>query len=194
MGSQVVLSLTRSAHSQDNHYETCSASAQATRWHPWAASVRATVRSSTISAYQVPISCFLMTIQYCQAPWPVSCLAPSAAVMWSTKGLAQICISLCLPLLGETPRPKSPRVGLGYCFSASLPPYLATAAIGALDVLEADRDALLPAVTGNARLLRSLLAEVPGEDGRASRVACSRMPQHLSLGCCQAPSCCTGNG
>ena len=26
--------------------------------------------------------------------------------------------------------------GLGYCFSASLPPYLATAAIGALDVLE----------------------------------------------------------
>lgn len=26
--------------------------------------------------------------------------------------------------------------GLGYCFSASLPPYLATASIGALDVLE----------------------------------------------------------
>ena len=26
--------------------------------------------------------------------------------------------------------------GLGYCFSASLPPYLATAAIGALNVLE----------------------------------------------------------
>ena len=62
----------------------------------------------------------------------------------------------------------APRAGLGYCFSASLPPYLATAAIGALDVLEADRDALLPAVTGNARLLRSLLAEVPGEEAQAT--------------------------
>ena len=52
--------------------------------------------------------------------------------------------------------------GLGYCFSASLPPYLATAAIGALDILEDGAPGLLPAVTGNARLLRSLVAEVPG--------------------------------
>ena len=53
--------------------------------------------------------------------------------------------------------------GLGYCFSASLPPYLATAAIGALDMLEEKKDALLPAVTGNARVLRGLLADVSGE-------------------------------
>ena len=52
--------------------------------------------------------------------------------------------------------------GLGYCFSASLPPYLATAAIGALDILEGGAAALLPAVTANAQLMRSLLAEIPG--------------------------------
>ena len=62
-----------------------------------------------------------------------------------------------------SPNTTCPRAGLGYCFSASLPPYLATAAVGALDVLEDGRDSLLPAVTGNARLLRSLLSEVPGD-------------------------------
>ena len=53
--------------------------------------------------------------------------------------------------------------GLGYCFSASLPPFLATAAVGALDVLESRADSLLPAIANNARLLRSRLAEVSGK-------------------------------
>jgi hypothetical protein len=52
--------------------------------------------------------------------------------------------------------------GLGYCFSASLPPFLATAAIAALEVLERDAPKLLPALAANAQLLRSRLAEVPG--------------------------------
>lgn len=53
--------------------------------------------------------------------------------------------------------------GLGYCFSASLPPFLATAAVGALDVLKTRGDTLLPALEQNSRLLRSRLAEVSGE-------------------------------
>ncbi|KAK9918935.1 hypothetical protein WJX75_008173 [Coccomyxa subellipsoidea] len=52
--------------------------------------------------------------------------------------------------------------GLGYCFSASLPPFLATAAIGALDTLETGAPQLLPALAANARLLRSRLADTPG--------------------------------
>ena len=52
--------------------------------------------------------------------------------------------------------------GLGYCFSASLPPFLATAAVGALDVLESRAGTLLPALEQNSRLLRSRLAEVSG--------------------------------
>ncbi|EIE21834.1 PLP-dependent transferase, partial [Coccomyxa subellipsoidea C-169] len=54
--------------------------------------------------------------------------------------------------------------GLGYCFSASLPPFLATAAIGALDTLETAAPRLLPALAANARLLRSRLADTPGVD------------------------------
>lgn len=52
--------------------------------------------------------------------------------------------------------------GLGYCFSASLPPFLAIAAVGALDVLESQSKTLLPTLAENARLLRSKLAEVSG--------------------------------
>ena len=52
--------------------------------------------------------------------------------------------------------------GLGYCFSASLPPFLASAAAGALGVLERDAPSLLPALAGNAALLRRQLADVPG--------------------------------
>ncbi|KAK9807535.1 hypothetical protein WJX72_001902 [[Myrmecia] bisecta] len=52
--------------------------------------------------------------------------------------------------------------GLGYCFSASLPPYLATAAIGALDFLQGPGAGLLPKVTGNAKLMRYLLQDMPG--------------------------------
>ena len=53
--------------------------------------------------------------------------------------------------------------GLGYCFSASLPPYLATAAIGALNMLESRSKELLPRLELNARLLRVLLQDVSGE-------------------------------
>ena len=53
--------------------------------------------------------------------------------------------------------------GLGYCFSASLPPFLAVAARTALDRLAADGPSvLLPALARNARLLRALAADVPG--------------------------------
>ncbi len=52
--------------------------------------------------------------------------------------------------------------GLGYCFSASLPPFLATAAAGALGMLERDAASLLPALAGNAALLRRQLADMPG--------------------------------
>ena len=53
--------------------------------------------------------------------------------------------------------------GLGYCFSASLPPLLATAALGALRTLQgADAKERLAALANNARLARQLLADVPG--------------------------------
>lgn len=55
--------------------------------------------------------------------------------------------------------------GLGYCFSASLPPFLATAAIGALDALEGRAEPLLPRLAANAQLLRSRLEDVPGQCG-----------------------------
>ena len=62
--------------------------------------------------------------------------------------------------------------GLGYCFSASLPPFLATAGVGALDVLESQAAVLLPALAGNAQLLRSRLAEV---SGLSSNALCSTL-------------------
>ncbi|KAK9866323.1 hypothetical protein WJX84_010928 [Apatococcus fuscideae] len=52
--------------------------------------------------------------------------------------------------------------GLGYCFSASLPPYLATAAIGALDVLESRWDPLREQLQHNAKTIRSMLADIQG--------------------------------
>eukprot|EP00884_Botryococcus_braunii_P003700 jgi/Botrbrau1/13330/Bobra.0334s0007.1 len=52
--------------------------------------------------------------------------------------------------------------GLGYCYSASLPPYLATAAIGALDVLEQEGPNLVRRLQANAAFLRDLLREVIG--------------------------------
>ena len=53
--------------------------------------------------------------------------------------------------------------GLGYCFSAALPPYLATAAIGSLDVLEQRGSQLLEKLQANSRHLRTQLANVAGE-------------------------------
>lgn len=52
--------------------------------------------------------------------------------------------------------------GLGYCFSAALPPYLATAAIGSLDVLEAKGAELVQRIEQNARHLRKSLEALPG--------------------------------
>lgn len=51
--------------------------------------------------------------------------------------------------------------GLGYCFSASQPPYLATAAIDALDRLQ-QQPQLAQAVASNAKRMRKLLNQVPG--------------------------------
>ena len=51
--------------------------------------------------------------------------------------------------------------GLGYCFSASLPPYLATAAIDALDRLD-HNPGLAQKVTHNAAHMRQLLQQIPG--------------------------------
>mmetsp|Transcript_23946 Transcript_23946/g.61455 ORF Transcript_23946/g.61455 Transcript_23946/m.61455 type:complete len:496 (+) Transcript_23946:125-1612(+) len=48
--------------------------------------------------------------------------------------------------------------GAGYCFSASLPPFLATAALGALSYMEQGGQDQLEAVRRNAQLMRSKLA------------------------------------
>ncbi len=54
------------------------------------------------------------------------------------------------------------RSGLGYCFSAALPPYLATAATGAIDKIGREGAQLAAACTANARRLRGLLSDMPG--------------------------------
>ena len=46
--------------------------------------------------------------------------------------------------------------GLGYCFSASVPPMMASAAIEALSIMEGNR-ALFSRLRGNARRMRELL-------------------------------------
>ncbi|KAK9798138.1 hypothetical protein WJX73_006549 [Symbiochloris irregularis] len=51
--------------------------------------------------------------------------------------------------------------GLGYCFSASLPPFLSSAAIAAMNQLEHEPQAM-EAVQENARYLHDLLKSVPG--------------------------------
>ncbi len=52
--------------------------------------------------------------------------------------------------------------GLGYCFSASLPPYLATAAIKALEILQQQGPELTTRLRNSALLLHSLLSELEG--------------------------------
>lgn len=47
---------------------------------------------------------------------------------------------------------------MGYCFSASVPPFLATAAIEALDIMDSTPD-LFSKVRENAVLLHKLLRE-----------------------------------
>lgn len=52
--------------------------------------------------------------------------------------------------------------GLGYCFSAALPPYLATAAMGSMDALEQRGADLLATIQRNASHLRKGLGSVQG--------------------------------
>lgn len=51
--------------------------------------------------------------------------------------------------------------GLGYCFSASLPPYLATGAICALQRMQ-DQPELVHRVAQNARSMREKLQNIAG--------------------------------
>ncbi len=53
----------------------------------------------------------------------------------------------------------------GYCFSASLPPFLATSAESALAVVAAKAPELLPRLQRNAQTLRRELAKIPGGGG-----------------------------
>ena len=57
--------------------------------------------------------------------------------------------------------------GLGYCFSASLPPYLATASIKALEILQQQGPELTTRLRNGALLLHSLLSDL---DGTASAI------------------------
>lgn len=52
--------------------------------------------------------------------------------------------------------------GLGYCFSASLPPYLAASASAALRLMR-QRPDLLPTLWGHARRLRAGVDRIPGK-------------------------------
>lgn len=61
--------------------------------------------------------------------------------------------------------------GLGYCFSAALPPYLATAAIGSLAILDSDKGrTLLKKLQLNAKQIRSGLRDVKGISFRLAQV------------------------
>lgn len=53
--------------------------------------------------------------------------------------------------------------GLGYCFSAALPPYLATAAIGSLAILDSEKGrGLLQKLRRNAKQIREALSKLTG--------------------------------
>ncbi len=66
--------------------------------------------------------------------------------------------------------------GLGYCFSASLPPYLATGAIQALERMQQKPETVL-SVAQNARHMRGLLRNIPG----LSVSGCMAITMHASL-------------
>lgn len=53
--------------------------------------------------------------------------------------------------------------GLGYCFSAALPPYLAVASISGLDIMQAESaPALHTALRENAEYLHKAVKNIPG--------------------------------
>lgn len=59
--------------------------------------------------------------------------------------------------------------GLGYCFSAALPPYLATAAIGSLSILDSEEGKdLLEKIWANARKMRSAISAIKGQSLKCS--------------------------
>ncbi|KAI3430742.1 hypothetical protein D9Q98_009154 [Chlorella vulgaris] len=71
--------------------------------------------------------------------------------------------------------------GLGYCFSASLPPFLATAGVCALDHLEQRGGELIPAVQRNARTFRELAAGIPQLQVVGGEAAAVSPVIHLAL-------------
>ena len=76
--------------------------------------------------------------------------------------------------------------GMGYCFSASLPPYLAVAATQALQAL-ANKPQLVRRLQLNAASLRDALQDVPGAPppwSRALACWCGSMLAGASPGCC----------
>lgn len=74
--------------------------------------------------------------------------------------------------------------GLGYCYSASLPPYLATAAICALQSMQKQPE-LVQQVADNAKVMRGLLQQVDGlqvmQDWQYNVSVCNA---RTALGCC----------
>lgn len=71
--------------------------------------------------------------------------------------------------------------GLGYCFSASLPPFLATAGVCALDHLEQQGGELIPKVQESARLFRKLAAGIPHLSVVGGEAAAISPVIHLAL-------------
>lgn len=89
-------------------------------------------------------------------PWPLPCTCAQRASLRSN--------SLARAVPHKTPQVCDHQrlCGQGYCFSASLPPYLATAAIEALRILGTpDGQARAAAVRAAAAELRGLLSDVP---------------------------------
>ena len=133
------------------------------RWclHPW-------VRSATLALFLCLRTssadiCAGAGLRRVLACWQFSCPAVEGEVRYVRLTAGNALASVGGFCAGDREIVDHQRLsGLGYCFSASLPPFLATAAVGALDVLEGQAAALLPTLADNARLLRSRLAEVSG--------------------------------
>mmetsp|Transcript_38146 Transcript_38146/g.107806 ORF Transcript_38146/g.107806 Transcript_38146/m.107806 type:complete len:485 (-) Transcript_38146:161-1615(-) len=72
--------------------------------------------------------------------------------------------------------------GSGYCFSASLPPFLATAALGALDYIAGDGKGAISQVQRNATELREMLAASISDLHVVGEQSCALSPIiHLCL-------------
>lgn len=69
-----------------------------------------------------------------------------------------LCFTVILMRFTSTFPSSCHYAGSGYCFSASLPPYLATAALGALHIMASDGQSQIERVQSNAAALRSQLS------------------------------------